>query len=681
MKENAVPAAAAGGYPGMTAAKHALLSAPPPPLAPPADLDDAMSGAADPGSLPSRSSARAGTAVAGAGGRAAAEVGFPARRRLADRPTSNSTMASGAGASFDCGMLGGGCGGAGSAPADLGEMGTLIPLHRVASAPMLQAPLPLPATTVDGHAVWRSSAPATAPLPVSAVLSSRGSGAPAPAPAAGASAAGAAPSRRALTSLSIPGSGGSSALGSGGGGGGGHCFALPPPPLPASMSAPASSLESEGGSGGGGFRVPSLPTPAAAAAHSDGDVVMRGGGGGGAPAAAAAAAGGSSPGGGGDPLNDTVQALHAYLSAPTASRFVAPRLLDQSASCRPRVWVTVWLDYTTKYGLGYLLSNGNVGVCFNGSTRVVLCAPGTGLFAAQCRSAPASRALGALGATPDAAAAGSVLEYVDRVGHGKVQVTGPGSLAAEGFPYNVSGDGTARLVASLKLFPGGLEKKVKLLNYFRKVLGDQYAKRKDLTRSCGIRAAESSVPFAAVAAAAAHAAATAAGCVLVEGGLPVANPDSDLFVATGVAANGGVTVCVGSEEEASMSMGTGAEQLVFVKKYIRTRRAILFRLSNRTFQASFYDGVVLLLHTEGHLFTLTDAAGGRVTWDTSATLTAADDAEAAGSTGAHVDRLLAAARRLRYVRDAIGQLATTAAVPPPAAAGAGSDAAAPTTPA
>jgi len=38
----------------------------------------------------------------------------------------------------------------------------------------------------------------------------------------------------------------------------------------------------------------------------------------------------------------------------------------------PDIWVMKWVDYSTKYGLGYLLSNGATGVFFNDSTKVVL---------------------------------------------------------------------------------------------------------------------------------------------------------------------------------------------------------------------------------------------------------------------------------------------------------------------
>ena len=38
----------------------------------------------------------------------------------------------------------------------------------------------------------------------------------------------------------------------------------------------------------------------------------------------------------------------------------------------PDIWVTKWLDYSTRYGIGYLLSNSAVGVIFNDGTRIVL---------------------------------------------------------------------------------------------------------------------------------------------------------------------------------------------------------------------------------------------------------------------------------------------------------------------
>ncbi len=37
----------------------------------------------------------------------------------------------------------------------------------------------------------------------------------------------------------------------------------------------------------------------------------------------------------------------------------------------PSVWIKKWVDYSTKYGIGYILSNLNVGVFFNDNTKLV----------------------------------------------------------------------------------------------------------------------------------------------------------------------------------------------------------------------------------------------------------------------------------------------------------------------
>lgn len=36
------------------------------------------------------------------------------------------------------------------------------------------------------------------------------------------------------------------------------------------------------------------------------------------------------------------------------------------------MWVKKWVDYSSKYGLGYHLSNSSVGVFFNDATKIVL---------------------------------------------------------------------------------------------------------------------------------------------------------------------------------------------------------------------------------------------------------------------------------------------------------------------
>ena len=38
----------------------------------------------------------------------------------------------------------------------------------------------------------------------------------------------------------------------------------------------------------------------------------------------------------------------------------------------PIFWVSKWVDYSDKYGLGYQLCDSSVGVLFNDSTRLLL---------------------------------------------------------------------------------------------------------------------------------------------------------------------------------------------------------------------------------------------------------------------------------------------------------------------
>lgn len=43
----------------------------------------------------------------------------------------------------------------------------------------------------------------------------------------------------------------------------------------------------------------------------------------------------------------------------------------------PDTWVVKWVDYSNKYGVGYLLSDGSIGVFYNDSTKVILMPEGS----------------------------------------------------------------------------------------------------------------------------------------------------------------------------------------------------------------------------------------------------------------------------------------------------------------
>ena len=49
--------------------------------------------------------------------------------------------------------------------------------------------------------------------------------------------------------------------------------------------------------------------------------------------------------------------------------FIAPQSEDKIAES---IYISKWVDYSNKYGLGYQLTNGSVGVLFNDGTKMVL---------------------------------------------------------------------------------------------------------------------------------------------------------------------------------------------------------------------------------------------------------------------------------------------------------------------
>ena len=44
----------------------------------------------------------------------------------------------------------------------------------------------------------------------------------------------------------------------------------------------------------------------------------------------------------------------------------------EDPACTPIFWISKWVDYSDKYGLGYQLNNGSVGVLFNDTTRMLM---------------------------------------------------------------------------------------------------------------------------------------------------------------------------------------------------------------------------------------------------------------------------------------------------------------------
>lgn len=144
--------------------------------------------------------------------------------------------------------------------------------------------------------------------------------------------------------------------------------------------------------------------------------------------------------------------------------------------------VVNWIDYTSKYGLGYLMSNGLVGVYFNDSTKMVF-------RDTDCRN----------------------LNYVPR----GVSISGPKHAQV--------------LTLSMDKYPPELKKKVTLMSHFT----DHLRKHRD-SKGCVVKTS---------------------GCGAV----------------------------------------SNHPMPVYVKRWVKTRHAFLFRLSNKTVQVSFSDKTELVL--------------------------------------------------------------------------------------
>lgn len=55
-------------------------------------------------------------------------------------------------------------------------------------------------------------------------------------------------------------------------------------------------------------------------------------------------------------------------------RQLGDEMTDPAA--QPLYWVSKWVDYSDKYGFGYELCDGGVGVMFNDTTKLIMLANG-----------------------------------------------------------------------------------------------------------------------------------------------------------------------------------------------------------------------------------------------------------------------------------------------------------------
>lgn len=189
----------------------------------------------------------------------------------------------------------------------------------------------------------------------------------------------------------------------------------------------------------------------------------------------------------------------------------------------PETWVKKWVDYSSKYGLGYLLSTGSTGVFFNDSSKIIL--------------------------EPK----GKNFNYIERRATDKQEIVSNHTLTD--YPKDT------------------LHKKVTLLQHFKSYL---------------------------------------------EGDTANNNSNNDKKEINFTAKNYTATEDETKADESKNKSGT--TNLVYVKKWMRTRHAIMFRLSNKIVQVCFQDQSEIILSSESRVVTYVNKKGDRSTYPLSSAL-------------------------------------------------------------
>ncbi|MEE6513423.1 hypothetical protein FKM82_021053 [Ascaphus truei] len=71
-------------------------------------------------------------------------------------------------------------------------------------------------------------------------------------------------------------------------------------------------------------------------------------------------------------LSDMLQQLTSVNAVKPSERANIQQEEAEDPACNPIFWVSKWVDYSDKYGLGYQLCDNSVGVLFNDSTRLIM---------------------------------------------------------------------------------------------------------------------------------------------------------------------------------------------------------------------------------------------------------------------------------------------------------------------
>ncbi|POM60725.1 PLK/PLK-UNCLASSIFIED protein Kinase [Phytophthora palmivora] len=256
--------------------------------------------------------------------------------------------------------------------------------------------------------------------------------------------------------------------------------------------------------------------------------------------------------------SDGEQRLSASSSAASivAEAQKLKEIRDEADEVQPLVpaslWITQWVDYTSKYGIGYMLSNGGSGVYYNDSTKMI------------------------------SSADGRTFEYIERQ-----------SSHTSGLEV--------RAHYTMNNYDPALNKKVTLLGHFKGYLVDARAENDEadtlesqLARSFVLSSRE------------------------------VGTDTSVLGTSNG--------------DDQTQSM-------VFVKKWVKTRHAVLFQLSNGTIQFNFFDKSKLMLSANARIATYLNREGDLTVYSSSTAILTSERPDLA--------------KRLRYAKDMLQQMVRT----------------------
>eukprot|EP01040_Poterioochromonas_malhamensis_P002939 gene2939-3126_t len=237
----------------------------------------------------------------------------------------------------------------------------------------------------------------------------------------------------------------------------------------------------------------------------------------------------------------TVEKIHKMLDKSYSSTNVTTALSSGVVtSSRNNVWVVRYIDYTSKYGLGFLFNNGSAGVYFNDSTKIVLSSDGR------------------------------YFQYIER--------RRESTSSANGMPSITSSEHQSQKFY-IDNYPPELQKKVTLLKHFRNYLLEEEAKNPHNMNH-----------------------------------EQTANDLQALKTAFSKEYHSDKNNYNSRYPSSSSSSSQEIEEetdLAFLKKWVKTKHAILFRISNRTVQVIFYDRSEVLLSSEAQIITYVNKTGER----------------------------------------------------------------------